>query len=104
MGTINLGPPVGENSRFELEVRLDPDNGCRIVPPQRGRGGKGGKRFREGKQKWKKEIGNGGRSQSRRPKVSGVELQSRGRGRFVGGRYKRVSRRIEDRGVSFADA
>lgn len=83
MGTINLGPPVGENSRFELEVRLDPDNGCRIVPPQRARGGKGGKRFREGKQKWKKEIGNGGRSQSRRPKVSGVELQSRGRGRFV---------------------
>lgn len=74
MGTINLGPPpVGENSRFELEVRLDPDNGCRIVPPQRV--GEGEMEERD----WE-------RSQSRRPKVSGVELESReggGRGRFV---------------------
>lgn len=65
MGTINLGPPpVGENSRFELEVRLDPDNGCRIVPPQRV--GEGEMEERD----WE-------RSQNRRPKVSGVELESR---------------------------
>lgn len=31
--------------KFELEVRLDPDNGCRIVPPQWVEG----KRFGEGK-------------------------------------------------------
>lgn len=63
MGTINLGPPpVGENSRFELEVRLDPDNGCRIVP----RVGEGEMEERD----WE-------RSQNRRPKVSGVELESR---------------------------
>lgn len=68
MGTINLGPPVGENSRFELEVRLDPDNGCRIVPPQ----GVGETEMKE--RNWERD---GGESQSRGPKVSGVELQSR---------------------------
>lgn len=59
MGTINLGPPVGENSRFELEVRLDPDNGCRIVPPQRRRG-KGGNVSGKGNRNGRKKLGMGG--------------------------------------------
>lgn len=93
MGTINLGPPVGENSRFELEVRLDPDNGCRIVPPQR----VGETEMEE--RNWERD--------GERVKVGGRKCRAwncnLARGTFRGGGYKRVSR-IEDRGVSFADA
>lgn len=74
MGTINLGPPVGENSRFELEVRLDPDNGCRIVPPQRvGLGNRNGR----------KKLGKGWGRESK----SGAESVGRGIAISRGGRF-----------------